>query len=1334
MPDILKPWEQFKDVKPWDLEWGAMEEPAQNAPVGPRLPQFESSLPLVPPTAQDTAEAQANANPLTALSKPIVNLIPKIGQETMGRILSLPAALARQRIEETPDQIVETPEGPTEVAPKQPALEAVAKAVPSDKAVAVATGVQHAAADTANFFTSPIGIATLGIGSLPAAVGRTVALGFAAQMAKDVPEIAKQLGEELGKPEDQRDYEKISELAANAVANTAFVGLGVKHGLAEPIAGKLGALPSEQPAVIPTAQPKEESARTQQKAAEIHGDLLSSTGEGKGALPVKEGESRIQSETEGRLSKEALNSVGKSPTADQLLQMTPMQSVEWKRNNQYGPAVSQAIAEKLTPEEAAKIKAHGEDLAQQTRDAFVQATDLRNKAKELKSKAGESASDEESTKLNEQADSTMNQANAINNEAMPVSLKSQTMREIIEDYDALKKENKPELDPFESFLNKAIDFTDPGQQLGGGQLSLGIAKLPVWLAKEVAHGSLKVIRAAYRAGKDTTKAIAAGVEWLRDKKLDGFNENEAKAWFSNAIKSEGSDVTGVAQRVREKVAAAGQEALPPRGEGISAPDSVERGEQLLNLDKDSADKAMTAFERDPNKAVSADAMAVARAKLRQLAQAARAAEAKFGIASDEYKKAWKERSDWAARIKPLQTEWHKTGMAQQGEQDIDTGTFTGLREAYTDATGKDFTPDQAGTAKTIAGKVGGAQTAVDTAKTTLAGQLREPSGTAAEQRALDAASKTVREADVRMADSENKTRVAQVERDRAIQKVQDDAAAKAARAASKTVRESDIRDAKAENKARVAAVERKLEAAKAQEKAAKKAQDTANKVVRDAAARASKAAVDARVNPEKRVWDKVQEYLDQGMDNFDDIRTKAATDLGMTVKQVTDLLTRNKRTKFLADDLWRKQEALRRFKQQAQRWLKSTALPNYQKALAAIPRTLFALKVGFHGTVALGTHAPMVFFQPPKWGMYFRDFGKMYRMVGSPKYYEMQVQELLRRPNYTRARRAGLVNDPASYEDYNSPLISQYIGRLSGMGNRGYSVLKILRQDMFDQHWNSLPKTAQIDEMASAIADGVNHATGVVKGAAPKGSNVVLFAPRLAASRVMWLAGDPLRAADTFARWNKADIAEKEFAINQVKEKAWVAGTLLGLLALNQGVLSATGSKQKVNFDDPFHSDWLKFKAAGMTASYGNAMLTMARLPIRMYKIRESDGGKLKNVIHPDESSYTVLGEYARSQLSPFMSLASDLWLKGDWQNRPLPSSTRPVPKRLQSQGVYPYTWPEFWTEQVLPIPAEEAVREVWNKGLGMNPEQVEQTRKAMATLAVMSLTGARLTDDVQAH
>ena len=144
-------------------------------------------------------------------------------------------------------------------------------------------------------------------------------------------------------------------------------------------------------------------------------------------------------------------------------------------------------------------------------------------------------------------------------------------------------------------------------------------------------------------------------------------------------------------------------------------------------------------------------------------------------------------------------------------------------------------------------------------------------------------------------------------------------------------------------------------------------------------------------------------------------------------------------------------------------------------------------------------------------------------------------------------------------------------------------------------------------------------------------------------------------------------------------------------------------------------------------------MITMARLPARMYKIRESDGGKLKNVVYPDEDTYTVLGEYGRSQMSPFASLATTLWLKSDWMRRSLPNSNRPMPARLRREGVKPYTWGEFISEQVLPIPAEEAMREVWKNGLGMSEEQIKSTEKAIAIISIMAATGARVSDDYDA-
>ena len=681
------------------------------------------------------------------------------------------------------------------------------------------------------------------------------------------------------------------------------------------------------------------------------------------------------------------------------------------------------------------------------------------------------------------------------------------------------------------------------------------------------------------------------------------------------------DTFGIAARVREQRAQAGRtEPLPP-GEGISAPDSVNRGRELLAKNPEAAESSMADFEKTGK--LSSDDMALARAKGEQLEQESRKTEENFGTDSDEWRAAFKKMSDWDARSKKMQTEWHKTGMAQQGETDIDTGSFTGLAREFKSQTGKDFTPDQARTAK---------------------------------------------------------------------QK------ASASRTANK-----NLDDARQSLFSFIDAIKPKPG------------------------------------DPNTTVWKRAKEYIGRGMDDFDDMRHKLATDLGMKVEDVTKALASDKKVKRAADDVWRKQQVAQQMKANAKRWIAETNFPEYKKWLAAVPKALFNLKIGFglHGFVPLGTHVPMGLFKPPIWDIYFKNYGRMAKMVVNPAFYENMMQDLQRRPNYIPAQRGGLQNNPHEYEEFSTPDSLKFLGGKSG--SRGYAILKVIRQDLFDREWDKLPKTSQTPEMAKALADDVNHFTGVTSKKAPKALSVGLFAPRLEASRVMWLAGDPAKAVETFANWKKASEADKAFAVRQVKEKAWVAGTAFTLLAANQALLNASGSKQKINGIpkemggagfDPMSSDFLKFKGAGMEFSYGNAMLSMARLPVRLFAIREGNGGKLKNLIYPDEDTYNVLGQYARTQLSPAAGLAMDLWLKSDYQSRPLPNSTRPVPKRLRAQGVKPYTWSEFWTAELSPIPASEAAKEVWKAEFGASEDQMRDLQKAAFEISVMATTGGRLTDD----
>lgn len=1175
-------------------------------------------------------------------------------------------------------------------------------------------GVTSAVAETASGLTSPQNLALLSLGPIGRIAGKVAGGLFGYEMAKEQPELARQAGElsVTGTPEEQ------AKANARLGINTVLGGLtlaapfldikptGPK--MPEEIRSKLkeisaadveasGALPKATEAAVEAVvtTPKEAESAVQEQSSNA-GVLRAEQPEvGLPQVGARDTQPEIPSQqvtpaqTEGRAEApqaEVLLKGTPVEQADKIAALTPQEFFDATRTGELkGGFTGKAVElgkQVTTPEEITRLKEHEAAAVEETNRAMA-AQDPETMAsaaakKQFFTEAIESAVgvSENKSNLTKEQVAKAKQA-GIPARSKPAPVDTSGVAGVPENVPAAEPVRTRDWDSFYEDLIGNLDSFSPARHTGKRNYSLDeVAQRFVEFAQKKPHGTplselamefskvdeaapsqLKKLKAAV---KDLEQRESARVPEATPPEMPagpaaepaaGTNAGDvtstpalpekglspARAGEVGMTPPTGQEPFGIAARVREARKESGVTGPVEPGQGIAAADSVARGQELL---KSGADPQAALERFNATKSINAEDIALVRAHGEQLAREANAAADKFGVNSPEYEAAWEKGYAWDKATKPMQTEWHKAGQAQQGETDVDTGSFHGLRRAYNEDTGKDFTPEQSKEAERISKKVRVATAETDAATQKLYEQLNLELGPVDSAAPVD-----FRAVKMLLADYKPGSKF--------------------------TTQQS------------------------------------------------------------KTIWDAARKaYIDQGVTDFNDIRNGLATDLGLSVKDVTRALGQSGKAKVLTNELWKKQQVARQLKSQAKAWLKSTALPGWRRAIESVPKILFGLKVGFHGTVALGTHAPFVAFQPRFWKTYVTDFGKMYKMVGSPAYYEMQMQDLQRRPNYITARRAGLVNDPFTYEDFNSPDTAKYFGKLTGMGNRGYSVLKVLRQDMFDQYWNQLPRTAQMPEVAAAISDGVNHATGVVKGRAPSGANLALFAPRLEASRVAWLAVDPVKALATAADWRNATPAEKVFAINQIKEKAWVAGTLFGLLALNQGFLKSVGSKQEVNLTDPMKSDFLKFKAAGMTFSYGNAMISMARLPVRLYQIRQSDGGKLKNLVHPDESSYTVLGEYARSQLSPFASLASSLWFKSDWQNRPLPNSERAVPKRLREQGIDPYTWNEFWTEQMLPIPLEEAAREVWVNGMGMTPSQAAHMRKAMATIAVMGATGGRLTED----
>lgn len=222
-----KPWEEFQESKstpPWE-EFQEESDLERQAAEGRR--QLDLSQPAR--SSEELAIRNTNAREMmvkelglvdkgeranpTDLTQPLVTLIDKLGVSP--QIISDAVSAM--------DQFAARASGEVSAEEAQTAL--AEPSTPPTPVVQAAAGAQQAVIGSLEFFTSPLGIMTLGAGSAPAAVQKTIAAAFVADMARHLPEQVN----ELARSYVDNDVEGMSRALTGLGLSTAFIAKGAGH-------------------------------------------------------------------------------------------------------------------------------------------------------------------------------------------------------------------------------------------------------------------------------------------------------------------------------------------------------------------------------------------------------------------------------------------------------------------------------------------------------------------------------------------------------------------------------------------------------------------------------------------------------------------------------------------------------------------------------------------------------------------------------------------------------------------------------------------------------------------------------------------------------------------------------------------------------------------------------------------------------------------------------------------------------------------------------------------------------------------------------------------------
>jgi hypothetical protein len=486
------------------------------------------------------------------------------------------------------------------------------------------------------------------------------------------------------------------------------------------------------------------------------------------------------------------------------------------------------------------------------------------------------------------------------------------------------------------------------------------------------------------------------------------------------------------------------------------------------------------------------------------------------------------------------------------------------------------------------------------------------------------------------------------------------------------------------------------------------------------------------------IWEYAKKrYLDNGL-SYEETIDALHRETGAPPRFFAEVFAGPKSARVKNVDIYRKEDARREAKERARQFILDANNLGMYKFLYKMGQLPRAILTAFHGGVFPVTHGGGLLLLPEAWVSFAKgariSWGTIHwGPLGRERaraFYEHERLRLYSEPDYAQWRQNGL---RIGVDERAKGILSGWLAATPNWSSYSWLGLMRMRYE-FANHMLRQSKWKTPEEMKSImqnIAEIANHATGV--------SNIQLlgpviskgaFAPQLTSSKILRVTHDPYVTVRTMSRMlfknQPTSIGERVAARQRIQHAAEFLGFWAAGLMLNQGLLSATGSNQKINWLNPTKSDWLRFKT-------GTGLVLATRGPeefLRLYgQLASVAWTHNKRQIHgknPWDEWMDKLSQVALYKGSPGFQTTGELLAGVDMFGRPLPPIVQAgrkmvgLPERKPRPGKPQYSLMEYVGVHS-PIFLSGGSKEIWEqlRERGLNQADSEALLSAGLVVAL---------------